>query len=68
MKNRSTPKPGSAAYNPQEPQHLNIPEYHSSTDNRNSYELPAIENLNDDLEQNEAGRSVANASGSLQTD
>ena len=72
MKNRSTPKPGSVAYNPEKPQYLNIPEYHSSTDNRNSFELPAIENLNDELEMNEPWSSASNLSksdsGSLQAD
>ena len=47
MKNRNTPKPGSSPYPTERPQHLNMPEYHSSSDRRASHELPAIENLND---------------------
>ena len=47
MKNHTTPKPGSPAYEVETPQLLNIPRYHSSTDYRNCQELPAIENLND---------------------
>ncbi|NQX54515.1 hypothetical protein HQN86_12900 [Pedobacter panaciterrae] len=53
MKNRNTPKPGSAAYNTEKPQHLNVPEYHSSSDRRMSYELPATENLNDQADLHE---------------
>lgn len=51
MKNRHTPKPGSARYNVEKPEQLNVPEYHSSTDRRKSHELPATENLNDQADQ-----------------
>ncbi|ETZ23061.1 hypothetical protein N824_20710 [Pedobacter sp. V48] len=57
MKNRNTPQPGSAAYDAEKPQHLNVPEYHSSSDRRASHELPSTENLNDQAEANEAGFS-----------
>lgn len=53
MKNQSTPKPGSADYDAENPQNLNIPKHHSSTDRRDSHELPAIENMNDQADENE---------------
>lgn len=60
MKNRSTPKPGSADYNTEKPEHLNLPEFHSSTDRRNCHELPATENLNDQADENENNISQQN--------
>jgi hypothetical protein len=57
MKNRNTPQPGSATYDAERPQHLNVPEYHSSSDRRASYELPSTENLNDQVDANETGIS-----------
>jgi len=50
MENRETPKPGSAKYDVEKTEELNTPKYHSSTDRRNSHELPATENLNDQSE------------------
>lgn len=50
MKNHKTPKPGSSEYNVEKTEDLNTPKFHSSTDRRNSKELPAIENLNDQPE------------------
>lgn len=50
MKNRETPKPGSEKYDVNKTEDLTTPKYHSSTDRRNSYELPATENLNDQPE------------------
>jgi hypothetical protein len=52
MKNRETPKPGSAKYDVEKTEDLTTPKYHSSTDRRSSYELPATENLNDQPENN----------------
>jgi hypothetical protein len=46
MKNKKTPKPGSKEYNVEKTEDLNMPEFHSSTDKRDSRELPAIENMN----------------------
>jgi hypothetical protein len=45
---KKTPKPGSAEYNVEKTEELTIPKFHSSTDHRNSQELPATENLNDE--------------------
>lgn len=50
MKNNKTSKPGSKEYNVEKTEDLNNPKYHSSTDRRNSEELPATENLNDQPE------------------
>ncbi|SDL81492.1 hypothetical protein SAMN04487898_12579 [Pedobacter sp. ok626] len=50
MKYRETPEPGSKKYNVEKTEDLTTPKYHSSTDRRNSNELPAIENLNDQFE------------------
>nr|WP_068890324.1 hypothetical protein [Pedobacter panaciterrae] len=50
MKNQKTPKPGSRQYDPRKTEALNTPKYHSSSDRRNSDELPAAENLNDQLQ------------------
>lgn len=47
MKNQKIPKPGSSEYKVEKTETLNIPKYNSSTDHRNSEELPATENLND---------------------
>lgn len=47
---KKTPKPGSAEYNVEKTEELTTPKFHSSTDHRNSQELPATENL-DDLPQ-----------------
>lgn len=56
---RKTAKPGTAAYDPDKPQNLNIPEYNSSSDYRESHELPAIENLNNEQrEENSKKESV----------
>ncbi|MBB2147289.1 hypothetical protein [Pedobacter gandavensis] len=57
MKNQSTPKPGSVDYDAEKPQHLNIPKHHSSTDRRDCHELPGIENLNDQADENETNIS-----------
>lgn len=46
MKKTKTPKPGSKEYNVEKTEDLNTPEFHSSTDKRDSHELPAIENMN----------------------
>jgi hypothetical protein len=46
MKHKRTPKPGSKEYNVEKTEDLNMPEFHSSTDKRDSRELPAIENMN----------------------
>ncbi len=45
MKNRKTPKPGSKEYDVENTQNLNMPEFHSSTNRRESSELPPVENL-----------------------
>ena len=45
MKSRKTPKPGSKEYDVENTQNLNIPEFNSSTDRRESRELPSVENL-----------------------
>lgn len=47
---KATPKPGSADYNVEETEKLTTPQFHSSTDRRNSAELPATENLDDQKE------------------
>lgn len=52
MKNNKTSTPGSAAYDVEKTEDLTSPKYHSSTDRRNSEELPAIENLNDQSQNN----------------
>ena len=52
MKNKSTPKPGSAKYDAEKPQQLTAPEYHSSTERRGSHELPATENLDNQTVKN----------------
>ncbi|WGQ10160.1 hypothetical protein QG516_00635 [Pedobacter gandavensis] len=52
MKNNKTSTPGSAAYNVEKTEDLTTPKYHSSTDRRNSEELPATENLNDQPQNN----------------
>lgn len=57
MKNRATPKPGSKKYNIEKTEDLNTPKYHSSSDTRHNSELPAIENLNDQPE-NEMNRTI----------
>ena len=46
-KRKKTPKPGTAGYDPNDTNNKNIPKYNSSTDRRDSSELPATENLND---------------------
>lgn len=48
MEQKRTPAPGSAQYNPDQPQELNIPEFNSTTEKRKSGELPAVENMNDE--------------------
>lgn len=47
MENRKVPKPDSEEYDVDNPQNLNTPKFNSSTERRNSPELPADENLND---------------------
>ena len=47
MENNKTPKPGTKGYSTDKPEDLTTPRYNSSTDRRNSDELPATENLND---------------------
>lgn len=59
MENRKTPKPGSPDYNPENTKDLNIPKYNSSTDRRDSTELPATENLNDELTEENEQKPVA---------
>lgn len=51
MKNQTTPKPGTAGYNPESPKDLNMPKYHSISDRRDSKELPGTENLNDQVNE-----------------
>jgi hypothetical protein len=50
MKNRKTAKPGSKEYNVEKTEDLTTPKFHSSTDHRDSKELPVTENLNDESE------------------
>lgn len=45
MKNRKTPQPGSKEYDVENTQNLNMPEFNSSTDRRESSEWPSVENL-----------------------
>jgi hypothetical protein len=47
MKKNETVRPGSKDYDVNNPQKLTIPRYSSTTENRDSGELPATENLND---------------------
>lgn len=47
MKNHKTPRPESPEYNVEKPQELNKPAFNSSTDRRNSEELPAVEHMDD---------------------
>ncbi|RZK79256.1 MAG: hypothetical protein EOO92_09655 [Pedobacter sp.] len=51
MENKHTPSPDSEEYNVEKPQDLNAPEYTSASDKRESDELPAIENMNDEDEK-----------------
>ncbi|WEK18253.1 MAG: hypothetical protein P0Y49_15790 [Candidatus Pedobacter colombiensis] len=48
MKKHKIPGPGSKEYDIENPQNLNIPTYHSSTDYRSSKELPSVENLDNE--------------------
>lgn len=45
MKNKQTPKPGSEEYDVERPQDLQKPKFNSTTDRRESHELPAVENM-----------------------
>lgn len=45
MKTRKTPQPGSKEYDVENTQNLNMPEFNSSTDRRESGEWPSVENL-----------------------
>lgn len=49
MKNQKTPKPRSSEYQIEKPETLNRPKYRSSTDHRSSEDLPAVENLNNQV-------------------
>lgn len=69
MKNAKTPKPGSDEYDVENPQELNRPGFHSSTDKRASHELPALENLNgQETEESDNSETVAEPKTNLGND
>ncbi|TKC05966.1 hypothetical protein [Pedobacter frigoris] len=53
MENHKTPKPGSSEYNIEKTESLTTPKFNSTTERRESGELPATENLNDQSDTQE---------------
>ena len=60
MENKKTPQPGSAEYDVNKTEELNTPKYNSTSERRESHELPAVEHFDEHPVQDLDSETVQN--------